>query len=83
VPDHNRALQTKWSYSQRMRTASWTAEATVGHADALGFGETIKLVWQLNGTMAYEDDERAFAIDAGELFLTGSSSDYCLNMSED
>jgi AraC family transcriptional regulator, positive regulator of tynA and feaB len=66
-----------------LRTASWTAEATVGHADALGFGETIKLVWQLNGTMTYEDEERAFAINAGELFLTRSSSDYFLNMSED
>jgi AraC family transcriptional activator of tynA and feaB len=66
-----------------LRTASWTAEATVGHADALGFGETIKLVWQLNGAMTYEDEERAFAINPGELFLTRSSSDYFLNMSED
>jgi AraC-like DNA-binding protein len=65
-----------------LRTASWTAEATTGHADALGFGETIKLVWQLKGAMTYEDDERAFAINAGELFLTRSSSDYVLNMSD-
>jgi AraC family transcriptional regulator, positive regulator of tynA and feaB len=66
-----------------LRTASWTAEAAVGHADALGFGETIKLVWQLNGAMTYEDKERAFAINPGELFLTRSSSNYCLSMSED
>jgi AraC-like DNA-binding protein len=65
-----------------LRTASWNAEATVGHADALGFGETIKLVWQLQGAMSYEDEERAFVINPGELFLTRSSSDYFLNMSE-
>src|SRR6201994_2706033 len=65
-----------------MRTASWTAEATVAHADALGFGETIKLVWQLKGSMIYEDDKRAFTIRTGETFLTRSSSDYFLNMSD-
>ena len=53
--------------------ASWTAEATVGHADALGFGATIKLVWLLNGTMTYEDRERAIAVNPGELFVTRSS----------
>src|SRR3954469_18919061 len=51
-----------------LRSASWTAEATVGHADAHGFGETIKLVWLLNGTMTFEDKERAIAINSGELF---------------
>src|SRR6476660_8524557 len=61
-----------------LRSASWTAEATVGHADALGFGETVKLVWLLNGTMTYEDRERAIAINRGELFVTRSSSDYFL-----
>jgi AraC family transcriptional activator of tynA and feaB len=65
-----------------LRTASWAAEATVGHADALGFGETIKLVWQLNGAMTYEDEERAFAINPGECLLTRSSSNYFLNVSE-
>jgi AraC-like DNA-binding protein len=65
-----------------LRSASWTAEATVGHADAHGFGETIKLVWLLNGTMTYEDKERAIAINPGELFVTRSSSDYFLNISE-
>ena len=65
-----------------LRSASWTAEATVGHADALGFGETVKLVWLLNGTMTYEDRERAIAINSGELFVTRSSSDYFLNISE-
>jgi AraC-like DNA-binding protein len=66
-----------------LRTASWNAEATVDHADAAGFGATIKLVWQLAGSMTYEDDERAFSIRAGEIFLTRSSSDYFLNMSDD
>src|ERR1700760_1245403 len=66
-----------------LRTASWNAEATVGHADAAGFGATIKLVWQLNGAMIYEDNERVFAIQAGEIFLTRSSSNYFLNMSDD
>ena len=66
-----------------LRTSSWAAEAMVGHADALGYGETIKLVWQLKGAMTYEDRERAFAINPGELFLTRSCSNYCLNMSED
>lgn len=65
-----------------LRSASWTAEATVGHADAHGFGETIKLVWLLNGTMTYEDKERAIAIKPGELFVTRSSSDYFLNIGE-
>jgi AraC-like DNA-binding protein len=65
-----------------LHTASWNAEASVGHADALGFGKTIKLVWQLHGAMTYEDKERAFVINPGELFLTRSSSDYFLNMSE-
>jgi AraC family transcriptional activator of tynA and feaB len=65
-----------------LRTGSWTAEATVGHADALGFGETIKLVWLLNGAMTYEDKEKAFAIESGELFLTRSSSNYFLNVSQ-
>lgn len=65
-----------------LRSASWTAEATVGHADAHGFGETIKLVWLLNGTMTYEDKERAIAISPGELFVTRSSSDYFLNIGE-
>ncbi|MET0675789.1 MAG: AraC family transcriptional regulator [Bradyrhizobium sp.] len=66
-----------------LRTASWTAEATVANADALGFGGTIKLVWQLKGSMIYEDDKRAFAIRTGETFVTRSSSNYFLNMSDD
>jgi AraC family transcriptional activator of tynA and feaB len=66
-----------------LRTASWTAEATVGHADALGFKKTIKLVWQLRGAMTYEDEDRTFPIRAGEIFVTRSSSDYFLNMSDD
>ncbi|HEU0151292.1 MAG TPA: helix-turn-helix domain-containing protein [Bradyrhizobium sp.] len=66
-----------------LRTASWNAEATVGHADAQGFGETIKLVWQLKGAMTYEDKARALQIRAGEIFVTRSSSDYFLDMSDD
>jgi AraC family transcriptional activator of tynA and feaB len=65
-----------------LRTDSWAAEATVRHADALGFGGTLKLVWQLNGAMTYEDRGRAFAINSGELFLTRSSSNYFLKASE-
>ena len=66
-----------------LRTASWAAEAAVGHADAHGFGKTIKLVWQLSGAMIYEDQERALSINAGEIFLTRSSSNYFLNTSKD
>jgi AraC family transcriptional regulator, positive regulator of tynA and feaB len=61
-----------------LRTASWAAEASAAHAAAHGFGETIKVVWQLNGAMTYEDAERTFSINPGELFMTRSSSDYFL-----
>jgi AraC family transcriptional regulator, positive regulator of tynA and feaB len=65
-----------------LRTASWAAEANVRHANALGFGETIKVVWQLNGAMTYEDKERTFSIGPGELFMTRSSSNYYLNVTD-
>lgn len=66
-----------------LRTKAWSAEAGVSHADALGFGETIKLVWQLRGSMTYEDAERTVSVNAGEIFLTRSSSNYFLNASAD
>jgi AraC-like DNA-binding protein len=65
-----------------LRTASWAAEANARQADALGFGETIKVVWQLNGAMTYEDKERTFSVGPGELFMTRSSSNYYLNVTE-
>jgi AraC family transcriptional regulator, positive regulator of tynA and feaB len=65
-----------------LRTAQWAAEANVRHANALGFGDTIKVVWQLNGTMTYEDKERTFSIGPRDLFMTRSSSNYCLNVTE-
>jgi AraC family transcriptional regulator, positive regulator of tynA and feaB len=65
-----------------LRTTPWTAEANASHANAFGFGETLKLVWQLNGAMTYEDEERAFSINPGELFLMRPSSNHFLNASK-
>jgi AraC family transcriptional regulator, positive regulator of tynA and feaB len=66
-----------------LRTARWSAEANAVHADALGFGEVIKVVWQLAGAMTYEDKEKAFSINTGELFLMRPSANHFLNVTTD
>src|SRR5262245_17960021 len=40
------------------RTARWSGQSDARHASDCGFGKTIKVVWQLNGAMRYEDRER-------------------------
>lgn len=66
-----------------IRSGKWTGEASTTQANALGFGETIKLVWQLSGCMAFENPDRRIAIRAGEALLGRQSSDCLLTGSDD
>ncbi|WP_315766482.1 AraC family transcriptional regulator [Bradyrhizobium sp. SZCCHNR2009] len=66
-----------------IRSGKWTGETSAAQSDALGFGESIKLVWLLSGCMAIEDRDRRVAIKAGEALLARHSSDCLLAGSDD
>lgn len=66
----------------RFRAPATVAE-TIGHRSvAAGMGKYLKLVWQLGGTMRYEDANGAFEIKPGELLLTPMNGDYRIEMRE-
>ncbi|CCE10389.1 putative AraC-like transcriptional regulator [Bradyrhizobium sp. STM 3843] len=66
-----------------LRSGKWTGEASIAQAKALGFGETVKLIWQLSGSMAFENRNRRLAIKAGQALLMRHASDCVLTGSDD
>lgn len=60
-----------------------TVVETIGHRSvAAGMGKHLKLLWQLGGTMRYEDANGTIDIKPGELMLTPMSGDYRMDMHE-
>ena len=51
-------------------------------AVAAGFGNHLKLIWQLTGRMRYEGSSRKFDIAPGELVVTSMAEDYRLETHE-
>jgi AraC family transcriptional regulator, positive regulator of tynA and feaB len=66
-----------------VRSMAWNAETMIDKAHALGLNGMIKLVWQLKGSMTYESAERKISVNAGEIFLARSLSNYALDGSDD
>ena len=60
-----------------------TAVEVIGQrAMAAGLGNHLKLIWQLDGRMRYEDSSRKFEIMQGDMMLTSMAEDYRLEMLE-
>jgi AraC-like DNA-binding protein len=58
-------------------------DASGTRATQAGFGTYFKLIWQLKGTMRYEDAHRSFALQPGEMLITAMAWTYRLEMNED
>lgn len=66
-----------------LRSPRTEVEAIGSRSASAGLGHYLKLIWQLNGRMRYEDADRSFDIGAGDLIVTSMASDYNLVMAEE
>ncbi|MET0676437.1 MAG: helix-turn-helix domain-containing protein [Bradyrhizobium sp.] len=57
-------------------------EASGAKARQVGWSGRFKLIWQLEGTMRFEERDRSFTVSSGEMLVTAVSRTYCLEMSE-
>jgi AraC-like DNA-binding protein len=64
-------------------TPQTTVDASGARATQAGFGGYFKLIWQLKGTMRYEDAHRSFVLQPGQMLVAAMASTYCLEMDED
>lgn len=58
-------------------------DASGAKAMQAGFGGHFKLIWQLKGTMRYEDAHRSFVLQPGQMLIAAMAWTYCLEMDED
>ena len=81
----NRALISRriGPYSvTHLKMPAMAVELVGRRAVAAGLGNHLKLIWQLNGRMRYEDSNRKFDIAPGDLLVTSMAEDYRLEMIE-
>jgi AraC-like DNA-binding protein len=64
-------------------TPQTTVDASGARATQAGFGAYFKLIWQLKGTMRYEDAHRSFALQPGQMLIAAMAWTYHLEMDED
>ncbi|MBO4223909.1 hypothetical protein [Bradyrhizobium neotropicale] len=63
-------------------TPQTMVDASGKKAALAGFGTYVKLIWQLKGTMRYEDAHRSFALQPGEMLIASMAWTYHLEMDE-
>jgi len=81
-----RAIKAQWlgRYHVARFRAPATVVETVGRRSAsAGLDKHLKLVWQLGGSMRYEDANRSFDIKPGDLILAPMNGDYRFEMKGD
>jgi AraC-like DNA-binding protein len=66
----------------RLQVPACTVDAVGRMSKAAGLGQHLKLIWQLGGTMRYEDQDRRLDLSAGDMLVTAVSVDYRLKMGE-
>ena len=64
-------------------TPQTTVDASGARATQAGFGAHFKLIWQLKGTMRYEDAHQSFVLQPGQMLIAAMAWTYCLEMDED
>jgi AraC-like DNA-binding protein len=67
----------------RLVTPHTTVDACGKRSTALGFQDQFKLLWQLSGTMRFEDGYRSLTLSAGEMIVVPMAQTYRLEMGED
>ncbi|TCL75991.1 helix-turn-helix domain-containing protein [Rhizobium sp. BK251] len=66
-----------------LRTPQTIVEASGPKATQAGFGACFKFIWQLEGTMQYEDAHQSCALRPGEMLIAAMAWNYRLEMNED
>src|SRR5262245_6189155 len=64
-------------------TPQTIVDASGARATQAGFGACFKLIWQLKGTMRYEDAHRSFVLQPGQMLIAPMAWTYCLEMDQD
>jgi AraC-like DNA-binding protein len=81
----DRSLRTRWIADHAIShlvLPETTADISGPRAADAGFGSRFKLIWQLRGTMRYEDPHRSFTLHPGEMAILAVACNYRLEMDE-
>jgi AraC family transcriptional activator of tynA and feaB len=66
----------------RLQVSACNVDAIGRLAKAAGIGRHLKLIWQLSGSMRYEDQDRRLDLRAGDMLVSAVGADYHLEMGE-